>query len=135
MSPGFKDAARVLLGEQPSDESSAQVAERAVGAYQTLSKHLARLLGETGIRMLFKRSLVLVAGQFPWLARVPRSDDVSALRDAFAQQDPVAIADAFVVILSVFVGLLEKLIGEPLVTRLIDEVWPGIFAQAAKDTP
>jgi hypothetical protein len=35
----------------------------------------------------------------------------------------------------VFVGLLEKLIGEPLVNRLIDEVWPGIFAQPAKDTP
>lgn len=106
-----------------------------MGAYHTLSKHLARLLGETGIRMLFKRSLVLAAAQFPWLARVPTSENTSELRDTFAQQDPAAIADAFVVILSVFVGLLEKLIGEPLVNRLIDEVWPGIFAQPAKDTP
>jgi hypothetical protein len=135
VTPDFRDAARVLLGEQPSDETSAQVAERAVGAYRALSKHLARLLGETGVRMLFKRSLVLAAAQFPWLAPVPRSENASELRDAFARQDPAAIADAFVVILSAFVGLLEKLIGEPLVNRLIDEVWPGIFAQAAKDTP
>lgn len=126
---------RVLLGEQPSDETSAQVAARAVGAYHTLTKHLARLLGETGVRMLFKRSLMLAAAQFPWLARVPTSENASELRDTFAQQDPAAIADAFVVILCVFVGLLEKLIGEPLVNRLIDEVWPGIFAQPAKDTP
>jgi hypothetical protein len=134
VTPDFRDAARALLGEH-SDESSAQVADRAVGAYYTLSMHLERLLGETGVRMLFKRSVVLAAAQFPWLAGVPRSENTSELRDTFAQQDPADIADAFVVILSVFVGLLEKLIGEPLVKRLIDEVWPGIFAQAAKDTP
>ena len=62
-------------------------------------------------------------------------ENASELRDRLAQQDLAVIADAFVVILSVFVGLLEKLIGEPLVKRLIDEVWPDIFAQAAKDTP
>jgi hypothetical protein len=135
VSPDFRDAARVLVGEQPSDESSAQVAERAVGAYHTLSRHLARLLGETGVRMMFKRSIVLTTAQFPWLAGVSRSENESELRDRFAQQDPAVIADAFVVILSVFVGLLERLIGEPLVYRLIDEVWPGVFAQPAKDTP
>jgi hypothetical protein len=135
VTPDFRDAARGLLGEQRSDESSATVAERAVGAYDTLSRHLERLLGATGVRMLFKRSIVLATPQFPWLAGVPRSENASELRDRFAQQDPAAIADAFVVILSLFVGLLEKLIGEPLVKRLVDEVWPGIFAQAAKDTP
>ena len=80
-------------------------------------------------------SIVLATAQFPWLAGVSRSENASELRDRFAQQDPAAIADAFVVILCLFVGLLEKLIGEPLVSRLIDEVWPGIFAQPAKDTP
>lgn len=135
MSPDFRDAARVLLGEQLPDESAARVADRAVGAYLALSRHLERLLGETGIRMLFKRSVVLAAAQFPWLAQVPRPENASELQDIFAQQDPAAIADAFVVILSMFVGLLEKLIGEPLVNRLIDEAWPGIFARPAKDTP
>ena len=135
MTPDFRDAARVLLGEQSPDETSAQIAERAAGAYQTLSKHLARLLGETGVRMLFKRSIVLATAQFPWLAGVQRSERPTELQERLAQQDPAAIADAFVVILSVFVGLLEKLIGEPLVKRLVGEVWPGVFAQAAKDTP
>jgi hypothetical protein len=135
VSPDFRDAARVLLGEQPSGESSAQVADRAAAAFHALSTHLERLIGKTGLRMLFKRSIVLSTAQFPWLASVPRSENASELRDTFAQQGPAAIADAFVVILSVFVGLLEKLIGEPLVSRLINEVWPGIFAQAAKDTP
>jgi hypothetical protein len=133
--PDFSDAARALLGEQTSGENAAQVAERAASAYHTLSRHLARLLGETGIRMLFKRSIVLATAQFPWLAGVSRAEHESELRDRLAQQDPAVIADAFVVILTIFVGLLEKLIGEPVVNRLIGEVWPGIFAQPAKDTP
>lgn len=135
MTPDFAHLAKSLLGELPPDATSAQVADRAVDAYAELSKHLARLLGEAGIRVLFKRSIHLASARLPWLAGVSRSENASALRDALVSQDPVGAADAFVLILSGFVGLLEKLIGEPLVKRLIDEVWPGIFAQAAKDTP
>lgn len=135
MTPEFAHAATGLLGQIAADASSAQVADRAVEACAQLSKHLARLLGEAGIRVLLKRSIVLATARFPWLAGVPRSEDASALRDALVQQDPVVVVDAFVVILSAFVDLLGKLIGETLVKRLVNEVWPGFFAQAAKDTP
>ncbi len=135
MTSDFAHVAKRLLGELPPDATSAHVADRAVDAYAQLSSHMARLLGEAGIRVLLKRSILLASARFPWLAGVSRSENASALRDALVLQDPVAVTDAFVAILFGFVGLLEKLIGEPLVKRLIDEVWPGIFAQAAKDTP
>lgn len=135
MTPDFADAAKRLLGLLPADATSAQVADRVIDAYAQLTKHLARLLGEAGIHVLFKRSILLASARFPWLAGVSRSENASALRDALVLQDPVVVSDVFVLILSGFVGLLQRLIGEPIVKRLIDEVWPGIFPQAAKDTP
>lgn len=58
----------------------------------------------------------------------------STLRDAMENQDPESITEAFVAVLLAFVGLLERLIGEGLVARLLDEVWPAVFTHAAKDT-
>ena len=51
------------------------------------------------------------------------------------QQDPAASIEAFVAVLSTFVGLLERLVGEGLVERLLGEVWPTVFSYPAKDTP
>lgn len=134
MTPDFGQAARRLIAGQPGDTSN-QVAERAAQACERFAKHLARLLGHTGAQLLVRRSLTLASLQFPWLAAVLTPDDtVTALRDAMEQQDPETITDAFVAVLSAFVGLLERLIGEGLVERQLDEVWPDVFAHPAKDT-
>ena len=135
MTPDFRQAAVELLADLAPDGSSAQLAEGAAQACDRLAKHLSRLLGETGVRMLLKRSTVLATAAFPWLAAATASDDASGLRDAMVQQDPGSITEAFAAILAGFVGLLERLIGEPLVRRLLDEVWPRIFTKTEKDTP
>lgn len=94
-----------------------------------------RLIGDTGVQLLFKRSIVLASQQFAWLPLAPTSESVStALRNAMEQQDPESITDAFVAVLSTFIGLLERLIGAGLVERLLDEVWPAVFTHGAKDT-
>ena len=133
----FARAARSLVAGAPGvPETSAQVAERAGQAGELLLTHLSRLLGDSGVRLLLKRSVVLASVEFPWLAAVSTSENILAeLRNAFARQDPESITEAFVVILVGFIGLLERLIGEPLVGRLLDEVWPTVFTHAAKDTP
>lgn len=130
-----RQAARRLLG-QPSDAPK-QVAERAVQACEQLAKHLSRLLGETGVHMLLDRSIVLASARFPWLRAAPaeQMESLSALRHAMAQQDSASIADAFVEVLSTFVGLLQRLIGDGLVERLLNELWPAVFVPAVKDTP
>lgn len=135
MTSGFGQAARTLVAGQPGDvDSSALVAERAAKAFDQLAKHLARLLGDAGVQLLLKRSIAKASAQFAWLS-AGASTDPATLQGVMENQDPESITEAFVAVLSAFVGLLERLIGEGLVARLLDEVWPTVFKQPAKDTP
>ena len=135
MTPDFGNAARRLLAGEPGD-SSKQVAERAAQACERFTHHLARLLSQTGAQLLLRRSVVLASAQFQWLAAaLTPGDTVSGLRTAMAQQDPESITEAFAAVLSAFVGLLERLIGEGLVARQLDDVWPTVFTHPAKDLP
>ena len=135
MTPDFGNAARRLLAGQPGDSSN-QVAERAARACERFTAHLARLLSLTGAQLLLRRSVVLASSQLPWLAATTTADDtISALRTAMEQQDRQAIEEGFVAVLSAFVGLLERLIGEGLVARQLGDVWPTVFTHPPKDTP
>jgi len=140
MTPELADAARKLLAAEPGDGSSKELAERATRACEQLARHLSRLLGNHGIRTLFDRCLIKAGVEFPWLANaksVPggKSDDAwSALRTAMEHQDPDTTREAFVLLLSTFVGLLERLIGEGLVERLLHEVWPAVFLTQERET-
>jgi hypothetical protein len=111
------------------------LASRAADVAGQLTRHLARLVGDVGVRALFRRSVVLASVAFPWLARSRPSagaDAASApphapLCEAMAgQPEPVAL-EAFVAVLGIFVSLLGRLIGEPLIRRLIHEIWPAQF--------
>jgi hypothetical protein len=135
LTPDFGHAARLIIVGEPGDASNA-VAERAAQACERFTNHLARLLGSTGAQLLLRRSVVLATAQFPWLsvAQAP-GDTVSALRTAMEQQDPESITEAFVAVLTALVGLLERLIGEGLVARQLNDVWPTVFPHLAKDTP
>ena len=136
MTPGFGTAARTLLAERPGQDSSEQLAARAAQVCEQFARHLARLLGDTGVRLLLKRSVMRASEQFPWLAAAPIAETgAAALRIVMEQQDPESITEAFVAVLSALVSLLERLIGEGLVGRLLAEVWPAVFTHAAKDTP
>ena len=135
MRPDFGQAARRLIAGELGDSSN-QLAERAAHACAGFTHHLARLVGNTGAQLLFRRSIVLASPQIPWLAAALAPDDtVSALRDAMEHQDPESITEAFVAVLTAFVGLLERLIGESLVARQLDDVWPTVFTHPAKDIP
>jgi hypothetical protein len=134
------DAARKLLAAGPADgTSSKDVADRAARACEQLSRHLARLIGDYGVTTLFRRSVALASTRFPWLSastNIEHEHNVCAvMRDAMELQEPAVTADAFAAVLSTFIGLLKRLIGEGLVDRLLSEVWPTTFPQAAKETP
>ena len=142
MNPDFGPAARrLVIGEEGDEQSSKQMAERAANACRKLSHHLARLLGKLGVELLLERSVALASAEVPWLATASRGpvaqEDrvVSALQVALEPHEPEAIAEAFVAVLSALVELLERLIGEGLVERLLNEVWPAVFVRGAKDTP
>lgn len=134
------DAARKLLAAEPGEGSSKELAERAAGACEQLARHLSRLLGNNGIRTLFDRCLVKASVQYPWLASAKSmpggagEDSWSSLRSAMEPQDPDNVREAFVLLLVTFIGLLERLIGEGLVERLLHEVWPAVFRTQERET-
>jgi hypothetical protein len=133
-------ARRLLVGKPGEGSSSKEIAARAAQACERLAQHLSRLLGRAGVQMLLERSIVLASAELAWLGGARSGvrgaeDATSALRDAMERQDPQAISDGFVAILSAFVGLLDRLIGKVLVERLLHEVWPTVFVPAVKDTP
>ena len=108
------------------------IALRAETAIEQLMRQLARLVGEVGIRTLFKRSVTLASAQYPWLAATADEapGDVSperALRIALQSAPPETARRAFAALLTTFVGLLARLIGEPLVRRMLKEVWPEVL--------
>jgi hypothetical protein len=116
------------------------VVERVMRAYGELARHLSRLLGDMGVQMLMDRSVLLASAQIPWLRQMPTGPNrpmrgAAALRVVMEQQESEAIIDAFVAILTTLVGLLNRLIGDELVNRLLHEVWPTIFEHESKDTP
>jgi hypothetical protein len=121
-------------------DSAARVTADAVQACEQLSQHLARIVGEIGVRVLLARSATLTSARFPWLASaIPRTASAdspwAALKEALELQDPHAASEAFADLLATFIELLGRLIGDALVARLLHELWPELFLSPAKGTP
>jgi hypothetical protein len=132
---GFELAARTLLGSLAGDDSASStgLARSAEGALEQLTAQLVSLLGAAGVQLIRKRSVLLASATYPWLAAA--ADSPSDLRIALEPHAAETITMAFVAILSAYVGLLERLIGEGIVQRLLDEIWPTLFTHAPKDSP
>lgn len=134
MTPEFGQAVRRLVAGEPADSAS-QIAARAAHEIERFAKQVTKLVGVTGSRLLLRRSVILASSKFPWLALALAADNtVTAVRTAMEQQDVETILDAFAGVLSQLVGILDRLIGDGLVQRQLDAVWPNIFTYSAKDT-
>ena len=136
MTSELATAARKLVAA----ELATSVAAGAVQACEQLSQHLARIIGEMGVRTLLARSASLTSSRFPWLASaIPRTAAASSpwatLREAMESQDPQTAGDAFVDLLATFIELLGRMIGDALVARLLHELWPELFPSLAKGSP
>jgi hypothetical protein len=119
-----------LLSDVERTGSAQLLAARAAELTEQLVRHVARLIGETGITALFKRSVVLSSTAFPWLTRAPRAPEITpiaALGAALAEQRIELAHEAFLVVVSTFIALLGRLIGDVLVRGMLQEVWPGSF--------
>lgn len=128
-----KASVRALLA-QGDVSTPALRAAVAVRACEELAAHLSLVVGPAGVRALFDRSVVLSGNQYPCLVAVPtRSPEApwSALRGCFESQAPEVALDVSVALISTFIGLLGRFIGEALVERLLHELWPDAFPSSA----
>jgi len=124
-----------LLADAGDDAPRSIVAALAVQRFDELARYLAQLVGEIGVRALFARSVASARSTYPWIAATaPSGPPWAALRGAMERQEPRAIRDAFAGLLSTFVELLARLIGDGLARRLLHDVWPEVFPQLPKES-
>ena len=139
MSESVVAVAKKLLAGTGDDAAPSRVAARAVQAIEQVTSHLAPLVGETGVRAVLARSVALSSATFPWLAGTipivrPAESPWASLLVAMERQDTRTISEGFVALLSTFIGLLERLVGERLAARLMHDVWPEVFPYGVKES-
>ena len=130
-------ARKLLARARGTDaQSSEEVAADAAEAWMKLAQHLSPLVGDAGVLALLDRSLTLTRKSFQWLPTaeaVPRDPPWTQLRDALEQQELNVAIEASVALMSTFIRLLGRFLGEALALRLLHEVWPEI-ATTQKET-
>jgi hypothetical protein len=113
------------LSTQGAD--AAQIADAAVTIWRDINAALSPLIGQRGVTALYKRSLYLSRGDYPWLAAVAEgalhASDFTSLRTALAQQTSANASAANGVLLNAFTELLTNLVGVSLTERLLLSVW------------
>lgn len=129
-------AARTLLATGYDSTSSADIAAHAANVCRLLSAHTARLVGELGMRAMFERSVYLAGASVPCLRNLAHKANgpYEALRYCLESEAPDVALEAAYRVLTTFIQLLERFIGERLVASLLHEVWPAIFPAAVKET-
>jgi len=95
-----------------------------------LRPQLTVFMGNTGVRALLARALVLANVDIPVLRAVHIKSDGSfeGLEELAAQVDPDKISKAGVVLLAQLLGLLVAFIGEILTLQLVHAIWPQLPA-------
>jgi len=140
--PSQLDAARRLFAcEGQGRGGSTGAEERAAAGPRIFDETLARLatvLGSTGARALFARSVKLAAPAFPSLAAVRVSvegDDGLGEQVALCLrgQTPEQVTDTMVKLYATWLAQLETLIGEQLTTAVLRDSWPAFRAGAPEE--
>jgi hypothetical protein len=127
-------ATRVLIRRAGPDADGAGLAAAAGRASDELARVLTPLIGGMGIAALAARAVHLAQREYAWLPETRRPEQTEGLfnyvRVSLEKQDPAVAAEAAAAVLSIFIGLLVRLIGEPLTARVMRQAWPDGFSDA-----
>jgi hypothetical protein len=106
--------------------------------YEALSSALAPILGGSGFRAIFARSVKLTAADYPLLGTIPtpvapapQADPVlTHVLDSLAKLEPDTASELAANIYASFYSLMTKMIGEALVEQIVRGAFPTIGESA-----
>jgi hypothetical protein len=102
---------------------AADIAKEAAATWRDMHGILAAIIGETGVAAVFRRSLYLAQADFAWLAPVYKTsapaDLFASLQSELAKQSSLQALAGNGELLHHFITILNTLIGESLVQRLL----------------
>lgn len=120
------------------DADAREIAEKAVATWRAVEAALSPIIGQRAVAALFKRSLALIRGDYPWLSPRegdPQADGFTSLGTILSRQSDATAMAAHRMLLQTFLDLLASLLGESLTERLLKPVWDASSrAGAAQDT-
>lgn len=130
--PSIHQVARWLLDTPPADSASAEpMLVAAEAAYAHLRVRLVVSLGELGFEALWARAIQLAVRRITPPAPMPPAPHPVALRALMSRCDPDQMAALLLDVFASFFHVLATFIGEPLMFRIIDELWPAFRAPTA----
>ena len=118
-------AQRILAQETGPADSPEDVAPIALKVFERLRLHLTIFVGEAGYQAMLSRALTLAKREDPWL----RERSVlltNATLDLGTNQDTSEAAAGIIALLAQLLGLVTELVGEALMLRLVQDVWPTV---------
>lgn len=111
------------------------VANATLHLWEQLAPPLILIIGEGGFNPLYMRSLRMVSRQHPWMASEPTK---SALQERFTDlqtrlqgQDATQARLGSLALFTIFLDVLDSLIGEELTSYLLHSAW----RKKSSDTP
>lgn len=136
--PAQRELATQLLAQEQQGDSAQERAAAAARVYEKLQLHLAPLVGGTGFRALFARSITLTAPRFPFLAgltEVKPDDAAGALRACLQAETPEVVTEVAVSVFGAFLSLLATYVGERLTAQLLRAAWPSLGERPHNESP
>ena len=118
--PAIKALARRLIAFESTRNPSDGPVGATSRACDALRGPLAKFVGADGFRSLLSRALALAKVEIPSLGSVQMHPDGSLEGLEGVEQNQ----DAGAVVVTQLLGLLVMFIGEPLMIRLVRDVWP-----------
>ena len=128
------EQARRWLAHEGALGSADERATAASRVYDRLHTHLAPLVGEAGVDLLFVRSAKLSQGEFAWLTEFSILEAAPKLHERLHAQDPALATESAATLFGTFFALLTAFIGERLTTRVLRRAWPTIEETAPRET-
>lgn len=126
-------AKRLLAHEGAAGSADERSMTAAGRVYDKLHTHLAPLLGDAGVELLFVRSAKLAQGDFAWLAEVSILEGSTKLRECLKAQEPAVATDSAAALFGTFFALITAFIGERLTTQVLHSAWPTIDDMAPRE--
>lgn len=117
---------------------SKNVADDAISLWEQLATQIISILGEDGFDSLYARTLYLNQAAFPGRVSNPASPQAdlrfAELKRNLDRQTPAQASEANSLLLIAFTDILASLIGEPLITRILNLAWEsGISTSIGKE--
>jgi hypothetical protein len=133
----FRQLARqIVTYEQNTEQTPDNVAVSAGRIYTKLLASLSVILGQTGSRALFRRSLRLTGATYPFFSAAQDANLetlLPAVSTCLHTQGAEVAHEASVELLAIHLELLATFIGRSLIEQLVREVWPHLPLSASEE--